>query len=254
MNKSLYQKSFIANTVTTFNVLCGFLSIVFASQPNFRLASIMIIAAAIFDMLDGIVARLLGTSSRFGVELDSLSDVVSFGAAPAFLIYKAYAFQFGGWGILLSSLLLIFGALRLARFNIQVEDLNTKGDFKGLPIPMQALTIALFVLSFHHDGKIIEPYSDFVIPLVIFLSLLMVSKIRYNALPKLRDKNFRDKFFLFTILIVALILALLTNGEILFYIILGIVLFGILRKIYLLIINKKDENGNGNKTPENKSV
>jgi CDP-diacylglycerol---serine O-phosphatidyltransferase len=254
MNKSFFQKSFIANTVTTFNIFCGFLSIVFASQLDFRLASIMIIAAAIFDMLDGIVARLLGTSSRFGVELDSLSDVVSFGAAPAFLIYKAYGFQFGVWGILLSSSLLVFGALRLARFNIQVEDLHTKGDFKGLPIPMQAITIALFVLSFYRDGTIIEPYNNVVIPLVLFLALLMVSKIRYNALPKLRDKNFRDKFFLFTILIVVLILALLTNGEILFYLIFAIVLFGILRKLYLLVIHQKDENGNGNKTPENKSV
>jgi len=254
MNKFSIQKSWLANTVTTLNVFCGFLSIVFASQPNFRLASIMIIAAAVFDMLDGIVARILGTSSRFGVELDSLSDVVSFGAAPAFLIYKAYAFQFGGWGILLSSLLLIFGALRLARFNIQVEDLNTKGDFKGLPIPLSAMTISLFVLSFYHEDRIIHPFDNMVIPLVFALSLLMVSKIRYNALPKLRSKNFRHKVILFVTLIVILILAIISSGEILFYILLGIVLFGILRKFYYLILNKKDENGNGNKTPENKIV
>ena len=250
MNKLQLPKSCIANTVTTLNVFCGFLSIVFAAQPNFRLASIMIIAAAVFDMLDGIVARLLGTSSRFGVELDSLSDVVSFGAAPAFLIYKAYLFQFGGWGIILSSLLLIFGALRLARFNIQVEDLNTKGDFRGLPIPLSALTIALFVLSFFHEDRIIQPFDSTVIPLVIIVSLLMVSKIRYNALPKLRNKSVRDKFFLFSTLIVILILAIISSGEILFYFIIGIVLFGIFRKIYYMALNKKDENGNGNKTPE----
>lgn len=254
MNKFTFQKSWVANSFTTFNVFCGFLSIVFASQPNFRLASIMIIAAAVFDLLDGIVARLLGTSSRFGVELDSLSDVVSFGAAPAFLIYKAYAFQFGIWGIILSSLLLIFGALRLARFNIQVEDLNTKGDFKGLPIPLSAMTISLFVLSFYQEGKIIHPFDKIVIPLVLILSLLMVSKIRYNAFPKLRYKNFMHKVILFAILTVILILAIISSGEILFYILLGIVLFGILRKLYYLILNKKDENGNGNKTPENKIV
>ncbi len=244
--KNPLPKSIIANSVTTLNTFCGFLSVIFASEGNFRFASIMIIAAAIFDMLDGIVARLLSTSSRFGVELDSLSDVVSFGAAPAFLIYKAHLYQYGYYGIILSSCLLVFGALRLARFNIQVEDLNTKGDFKGLPIPLSAMTIALLVLSFYQDGKIIEPFNSTIIPLVLLLSLLMVSKIRYNALPKLRNKNFRQKIYLLIILIAALLLAILTNGEILFYIFLGIVIFGILRKAVLLLVSKKDENNNGN--------
>lgn len=250
MNKNLFQKSFIANTVTALNAVCGFISIVFASQGEFRLASIMIIAAASFDLLDGIIARLLNTSSRFGVELDSLSDVVSFGAAPAFLIYKSHMFQLGGLGILLSSCLLVFGALRLARFNIQVENLNTKADFKGLPIPLSAITISLFVLSFFRNGIIIEPFNKIIIPLVILLSLLMVSKIRYNALPKLRKKDIKQKIYLFAILIVALILAIVTNGEILFYIFIGIVLFGIFRKIYCLVLNKKEENGNGSKVTE----
>ena len=252
MNKFAFRKSWLANTVTSLNVFCGFLSIIFASQSNFRLAAVMIIAAAAFDMLDGIVARLLGTSSRFGVELDSLSDVVSFGAAPAFLIYKAYAFQLGGWGILLSSLLLIFGALRLARFNIQVEDLETKGDFKGLPIPLSALTISLFVLAFHKENGLVQPFDIIVIPLVIVLSLLMVSKIRYNALPKLKDKNFPYKVILFITLIGILILALVNGGEILFYLLIAVVLFGIVRKFYYLLLNKKDENGN--KKSENKIV
>jgi CDP-diacylglycerol--serine O-phosphatidyltransferase len=252
MNKKIpWSKSFIANTVTTLNIFCGFLSIVFASQGDFRVASLMVIAAAIFDALDGITARLLHTSSRFGVELDSLSDVVSFGAAPSFLIYKAYAFQFGGWGIILSSCLLIFGALRLARFNVQVENLNTKGDFTGLPIPLSAMTISLLVLSFYREGKIVEPYNNIVIVLVILLSFLMVSKIRYNALPKLSSKNFKQKIFLFSVLLIALLLAIVTNGEILFFIFLGITLFGIIRHLLLIILIKKDSIENGFKTSEN---
>lgn len=251
MNKVSFEKSFIANTVTSLNVLSGFLSIVFASQNDFRLASIMIIAAAIFDMLDGIVARLLKTSSHFGVELDSLSDVVSFGAAPAFLIYKAYAYQFGAWGILLSACLLVFGSLRLARFNVQVEDLNKKADFKGLPIPLQAMTVSTLVLSYYQDGKIVEPYNHLIVVLVIGLSLLMVSKIRYNALPKLRDKNFKEKILLLGELLVALVLAIITNGEILFFIFFGIVLFGILRHLLYLILKKNDNYENGLKTSEN---
>lgn len=251
MNKSYFHKSFIANTVTLLNILSGFLSLVFASQNEFRLASIMIIAAASFDMLDGIAARVLKTSSHFGVELDSLSDVVSFGAAPSFLIYKAYAYQFAGFGILLSSCLLLFGALRLARFNIQVDDLNEKADFKGLPIPLSAMTIATLVLSFYQEGRIVEPFNHIVVILILVLSFLMVSKIRYNALPKLRDKNFREKIFLFGVLLIALALAIITNGEILFFIFLAIVLFGILRHLLLLILKKDDNFENGLKVTEN---
>jgi CDP-diacylglycerol---serine O-phosphatidyltransferase len=246
-----WSKSFIANTVTSLNVFCGFLSIVFASEAEFKLAALLIIAAAVFDTLDGLTARLLHTSSRFGVELDSLSDVVSFGAAPSFLIYKAYAYQFGVWGILLSSCLLVFGALRLARFNIQVEDLNTKGDFKGLPIPMQAMTISLLVYSFYKDGQIIEPYNNFVGVLIAILSVLMVSKIRYNALPKIKGKSLKDIIFIFGILLLTLILAIVTNGQIVFFIFLGIILFGIARYLVMLIFKKKNSIENGLKTSEN---
>ncbi len=250
MNKIPVQKSFIANTVTSLNIFSGFVSIIFASQNDFRMASIFIIVAAIFDTLDGIVARLLGTSSMFGVELDSLSDVVSFGAAPSFLVYKAYAYQFGVWGIILSSLLLIFGALRLARFNINVGDIKTKGDFTGLPIPLSAITISLLVFSFHNENGIIEPFNYVMLPLVVLLSLLMVSKIRYNALPKLKDKKFTKKIFYFIILSIALIFAIITNGQILFYIFITIILFGILRQFYNLIFTKKEAH-NEIKTSEN---
>ena len=227
MNKPLISKAFIANTVTSMNIFCGFMSIVYASQNNFRYAAIFIITAAIFDTLDGIVARLLDTTSRFGVELDSLSDVVSFGAAPSFLIFKAYAFQFGPWGLLLSSMLLIFGALRLARFNVMTEEIKIKGDFTGLPIPLAAITIALLIFSYYKDGKIIEPFSSLVIPLIIILSILMVSRIRYSALPNLKDRKIKEKVFLFGMLLIALVLTIITNGQILFFIFAAIILFGI---------------------------
>ena len=249
MNKNPFSKSFIANTVTSLNIFSGFISIIYASQGDFKMASVFIIVAAIFDTMDGIVARLLGTASSFGVELDSLSDVVSFGAAPAFLVYKAYAFQFGFWGILASSLLLVFGALRLARFNIMLEDIKSKGDFTGLPIPLQAITISLLIFSFHNDTGIIEPFNYIVIPLVIILSILMVSKIRYNALPKLKNRKLKQKILFFIILIVALILVIMTNGQILFYIFLSIILFGIFRQVYYLVLGKK-ESTNEIKTSE----
>jgi len=249
--KQSFSKAIIANTVTSLNVFCGFLSLLYASQHDFRMAAVFIIVAAIFDAFDGIVARLLGTSSRFGVELDSLSDVVSFGAAPAFLIYKAYAFQLGVAGIVLSSLLLIFGALRLARFNLSVGDLNTKSDFTGLPIPVSAITVALLVFSFHKEGSLIFPYNYIAAPLVIGLSALMVSKIRYNALPKMKDKNFKQKILFIATLLVALVLTFLTDGVIVFFIFLGMVLFGVIRALYYLIADSKDEIENEIKVSEN---
>ena len=250
MIKNPFSKSFAANTVTSLNIFSGFISMIFASNGDYRMASVFIIVAAIFDTLDGIVARLLGTSSLFGVELDSLSDVVSFGAAPSFLVYKAYAYQFGFWGIIASSTILIFGALRLARFNVNVGDLKTKGDFTGLPIPLSAITISVLIFSFHKENQMIEPFNYIVIPLVLILSVLMVSKIRYNALPKLRDRKLKEKFLFIVILIVALILAIETNGEILFYIFISIILFGIFRQIYNLVFDKQN-NTNEIKVSEN---
>ncbi|MCX7875463.1 MAG: CDP-diacylglycerol--serine O-phosphatidyltransferase [Melioribacteraceae bacterium] len=236
-----FSKSFVANSVTSMNIFCGFLSLVFASHNDFMLAAIFIMIAAIFDALDGIVARLLGTSSKFGVELDSLSDVVSFGAAPSFLIYKAFAFQFGVVGVLLSSMLLIFGALRLARFNISIQDINTKADFTGLPIPLSAITISLLIFSFYKDGKIIEPINYLIFPLVILLSILMVSKIRYNALPKLKEKTVKQKLIYIMFLLISIFLIILSEGAIAFFIFLAIILFGIVRAIYNKIFDTKNK-------------
>lgn len=229
-------KSIIANSITSLNILCGFVSIVFASQADYKMAVIFIILAAIFDTLDGLIARLLNTSSRFGVELDSLSDVVSFGAAPAFLVYQSYAYQYGIWGILLSSSLLIFGALRLARFNIMLEDISIKADFRGLPIPMAAITVSSFIYSYHHESGIVKPFNNFVIPLIALLSLLMVSNVRYNALPKLHGR--KKKILIFFVLVITLSLAFITNGEIIFYLLFSIILFGIVRYIYFLFVAK----------------
>ncbi|MEG8947047.1 CDP-diacylglycerol--serine O-phosphatidyltransferase [Rosettibacter firmus] len=234
MNK-LLTKSIIANFITSLNIFCGFISIIYTSQENYKLAAIFIITAAIFDTIDGLIARLLDTSSRFGVELDSLSDIVSFGAAPSFLVYKAYAFQFDFVGIILSSFLLIAGAMRLARFNILIEDLKTKSDFTGLPIPLAALTISTLIYSYYIDNEVIKPYSYIIFPLIIILSLLMVSKIKYRALPKLSNKKFIEKLLISLILILILFSAILTNGKFLFFVFLTIVLFGIFNHLYLLL-------------------
>ncbi len=239
-----FKKSYIPNIITALNILSGFMSILFAGSSEFKAAAILIICAAIFDTLDGIAARYFGSASKFGVELDSLSDVVSFGAAPAFLIYQSTLINYGWIGIAISSLFLILGAFRLARFNIQLEDIKTKSDFKGLPIPISAVTIALFVSSYYRDGSIIRPFDSLVIPLILLLSVLMVTKIRYNALPKLKDRNIKEKIVSFFVLIFTLILALITNGIIFFYIFFSIILFGIFRYIYSRIFPHRENHVN----------
>ena len=238
MTTKLNYRSYVANLVTALNVFCGFISIVLASEAHYFLAAIFIIAAAIFDSLDGIVARLLKTSSKFGVELDSLSDVVSFGAAPSFLIYKAHLYQFGYTGIFISSLILVFGAFRLARFNVQLENIETKGDFRGLPIPLSAITLAFFIISFYKNGMIIEPYNDFLIPLVILFSLLMVSTLKYHSFPKFKKQTIKRKSLIAILLAISLIISFITRGEVLFYIFFAIILSGLIRSFYNILTNK----------------
>jgi CDP-diacylglycerol--serine O-phosphatidyltransferase len=214
-------------------MFCGFLSIITASNGNFNYAAWLIIVAAIFDALDGLVARLTNSSSELGVELDSLSDIVSFGAAPSYLIYSTYFIHFDNIGILLSSLLLIAGGFRLARFNVQLVGFE-KSFFFGLPIPLSALTITSFVLAFYKDGYD-KPYSDAIIPLVIVLSYLMVSNIRYETIPKFSLIGIKDKPFHFAFLFGAAILVIFMYTEGLFYTFIFLIVIGIIRHIYYLI-------------------
>jgi CDP-diacylglycerol--serine O-phosphatidyltransferase len=141
-------RSIIPNLFTAMNMFAGFLSILNSSQGNYQYAAWLIIIAAIFDALDGAVARLTKSSSELGVELDSLSDIVSFGTAPAVLIFKTYLYNYNTLGVLIAASLILAGGFRLARFNIQLVSFE-KTFFKGLPIPIAALTISSFILSYY---------------------------------------------------------------------------------------------------------
>ncbi|MBU0473025.1 MAG: CDP-diacylglycerol--serine O-phosphatidyltransferase [Bacteroidetes bacterium] len=237
MSKFKIPKSIIPNTATCLNIFSGFLSIIFASKGEFHLAALFIFIATFFDLIDGLLARATKTASPFGVELDSLADVISFGLAPAFLIYQAHFIKYDFWGIVLSSSVLIFGALRLARFNVQVEDIKIKQDFNGLPIPISALTLASFVLFYYNGVNIVKPFNYFLLPSVVALSLLMVSKIRYNTLPKMKYLKLLTKFSVYATAIVLLVLVYLTNGEAFFYMIIFHILFGLLRHLYFVLFN-----------------
>ena len=235
-------RSVIPNLFTTLNMFSGFVSIIYSNEKNFFEAAILIIVAAVFDALDGIMARLTKSSSEFGVELDSLSDLVSFGVAPSFLLYQIYLNQFNVVGIIISSLIMVAGGLRLARFNVQLVGFD-KPYFIGLPIPSAAITIASFVLIYCKEGKIIPPFGDLVIPLIILLSLLMVSKVRYETVPKFSKKGIKERPYTFSFLLIFLIILIITNGKALFYIFVFIILLGILRYIFTMIFSRnKNEN------------
>lgn len=170
---------------TLMNLFCGFLAIVQVADGRFDYASWLIVLAAFFDMLDGMMARLTNGQSLFGVELDSLADVVSFGVAPSFMIYSFGLSDYGIPGMIVSSLPAICGAVRLARFNIEFEG-DKKSWFSGLPIPVAAMVIVAFIvngdrLSFLTPGN---GSASFYFMSVILLSGLMVSTIRFDAIPK----------------------------------------------------------------------
>ncbi|MGQ9798825.1 MAG: CDP-diacylglycerol--serine O-phosphatidyltransferase [Ignavibacterium sp.] len=230
MSRLKITPSVIPNLFTALNMFSGFLSIIYTSQNNFVYAGWLIIVAAIFDTLDGLMARLTKSSSELGVELDSLSDVVSFGAAPSFLIYKFYFYQFENIGIIISSLPLIAGGFRLARFNVQLVGFDKK-HFTGLPIPSAALTLATFILSFRKNGSEYL-YDVILLPMVIIISFLMVSKIRYETLPKFSFQTIKEKPFQFTFIFLAFIAIIIFNVKGLFFSFVAMIFLGIIRHFY----------------------
>jgi CDP-diacylglycerol--serine O-phosphatidyltransferase len=168
-------------TITSLGLLAGFYSLVSSINAHFELAAVMIAAAFICDGLDGRVARVSRTSSQFGIEYDSLSDVVAFGCAPAALIYSWALKPLGAFAIVVSALYLVCAALRLARFNIQVGTID-KRRFAGLPVPGAAILIAGTVVAYSYF-ELNSPrlLCTFATPATLALAGLMVSRVPYPS-------------------------------------------------------------------------
>lgn len=178
----------IPSMVTTFNLFAGFYAIVAATQNAFFRGAIAIFIAGLFDNLDGKIARSTKTTSRFGVEYDSLCDLVSFGVAPAMVMYLWALRPLGRIGWLAAFLFAACGALRLARFNTQVGEVGIS-HFVGLPIPAAAGMSAATVLLYHRVGWVTHenpaaPYPAILLLMVFALSFLMVSNIEYESFKK----------------------------------------------------------------------
>jgi CDP-diacylglycerol--serine O-phosphatidyltransferase len=216
---------FLPNLLTAGNLFCGFLALtkIVEADPTsnhfnsaIRHALFLILLACIFDLFDGRVARMGGRESPFGREFDSLADIISFGAAPAFLVYRVVlsdVFQNiprVGWFI--ASIYLVCGAFRLARFNCLAAMAGTGGgkEFLGFPIPAAAGLVAsltLFLLWFEERGFSTSPWR-YVLPVIlIFLSLMMVSEVKYPTFKSLdfRARRSFTKMIVFVLLVGSLI-------------------------------------------------
>jgi CDP-diacylglycerol--serine O-phosphatidyltransferase len=167
----------IPSLFTVANIFFGFLAIIAATRGHFARASILILVAIVADILDGRVARLMGTATAFGEAYDSLADVVSFGVAPALLAYQWGLTDAHRIGMMVAFLFLVAGSIRLARFNTTTHD---SLDFIGLPIPAGAGAIAMLVLS--SPSPVTHPgFVPVVVAFVLGLSLLMVSNLPYRS-------------------------------------------------------------------------
>lgn len=228
------SRSLVPSVFTVMNMACGYVAIVMSGGDQYTAAGWFIILAAFFDTVDGLVARMTNAASRFGIELDSLSDLVSFGAAPAYLVYKFGLEDVGTVrGIILSSMLVVGSGLRLARFNTGVLGYR-KGSFSGLPTPAQALTVAGFVLWMDAESYLNQYQLQGALSLlIVVLALLMVSRVNYDALPKLTFETIKKRPLQTGLYLVVFFCVLIYQAKALFLAMLLYILLGVLRSLSL---------------------
>lgn len=241
-DKKRINKSIFPNSLTMGNMLFGFLSIIASIKGDYIWASYYVILGGVCDALDGKVARLVKSTSDFGVEFDSLSDLITFGAAPSFLMYmlyeKIYVLKypmledFNHLYIIFSFMPLLFTGIRLARFNAELEG-HDKEEFSGLPSPASALTIISFVLFEYGMYGEIRHLKGLTITSVI-VSYLMISRITYHGFPIIFKKG--EKLYLRYLKVLSvlfiLILVVKLKMSLLFPIMILFVLSGILTGLF----------------------
>lgn len=220
-------KKHIPNTITCFNLLSGCVSILFTCNNHLLWASAMIFIAAIFDFLDGFAARTLDAKSPIGGELDSLSDVVSFGVAPSFIVAWFLSKSGIGWWVhdvnlfpMLGFILAAFAAVRLAKFNI---DTRQSHNFIGLPVP----AVGLFIASLPFFTMEMNPYL--LLAMVAIFSWLMISEVPFFSF-KIKNLRFKDNVLRYFVVIFAIIAVIIMKLAalpfvFLFYILLSVICY-----------------------------
>ncbi len=214
---------FLPNFITIMNVFCGFWAIIYIVSDNFVSAAWLIILAGIFDLLDGKVARLVGATSAYGIELDSMADLISFGLAPAVLFFSQYSFFTGNNKIwIIAFFYLLMGITRLVRFNVvsfKKKNLQIKEDFIGLPIPGAAFAVSSYIIFVNdYYGSFNHPNIYLVVTLVV--AVLMVMPVRYKSFPKI-SLNKKNEIINFLILILSFVL-IIFNPRRMFFLLTGL--------------------------------
>jgi len=244
--KGLYV---LPSLFTAGNLVSGFVSMIYSIEGNFNASAWFIMLAIAFDMIDGRIARLTKTTSKFGMELDSLCDLVSFGVAPAILMYVMVLKHMDKVGVAVALLFVITCATRLAKFNVKamepVDPNKPAADsFSGLPTPASAGIIGAFVLSYEiFDGTVLTaktipllmkkmPFFFDAMPIImVLISFLMVSNVPYSAFKKMKWSKPKSLQF-FIVIIVMLILIFSYPQNMFFIIFFGYALSGII--IYII--------------------
>lgn len=189
---------------TLMNLFCGFVAIIHILEGKPVLGAWLIVFAGVFDMFDGLMARLANANSEFGIELDSLSDMISFGAAPAILLYTFGLKELMIPGIIVCAFIPLCGAVRLARFNVDAKVDDNPAFFKGLPIPAQGIMFVAFYLTFAENAELFQGLhygvNSFLVPLILLLSFLMVSTVPFDKMPRFNKdyvKQYKGRLILF---------------------------------------------------------
>ncbi len=237
MKKGVYL---LPNLCTSASLFCGFFSVVKCLSGDFTSAAWAILLAGVFDLLDGRIARLTKAESQFGIEYDSLVDLASFGLAPGILVYtwSLYGMQKLGW--LAAFLYFACGALRLARFNVQHDDVEMD-YFQGLPIPVAAYVLATLVIFHNHFYSFPPEKSYYVVGITLGLALLMVSTIRYRSM-KTFDIKSRYSFFALVLLVIGIMLVAIKPEVTMFVLVLGYVSSGLVHEMITLHQSRKFVN------------
>jgi CDP-diacylglycerol--serine O-phosphatidyltransferase len=245
MRKGIYL---LPNLITLSSMFAGFYSIIASFNSDYERAAWAILVASVFDVLDGWVARMTHTATRFGIEIDSLSDAISFGVAPGVLVYSWSLQSFGKIGWLGAFFMVACAALRLARFNVQMGS-EEKKHFTGLPSPAAALMIATTVLAYQevidtlkemHLAGLADMISlDYwVLAMTFIVAGLMVSNITYHSVKEANLKE-RRPFGLLVAIVALLVVVAYHPALVLFLISLAYVLAGIGEALFKLLKRQK---------------
>ncbi len=245
MRKGIY---ILPNLFTATSLFCGFFSLLRTLQEDFYAAAIFILISGLLDGMDGRVARYTNTTSRFGVEFDSLADVIAFGVAPGMLVFAWALEPFGRLGWLAAFLYVVCGALRLGRYNIQVNTVESR-YFSGLPIPAAAGLIATGILVFYKLGDTGVSKHLTVLIATYILAFLMVSTVKYYGFKDI--ELFRRKPFRWLVIAILLIIVVAYEPE---YTLFGLFLIYAVSGPIMTIIFLRRRRASRPLLPEEKAV